>query len=366
MLHKEKELSLTNVHSDLITIHPLYTPVKLKSGLEVYFDKYTGYLVTTKPVLQQESCGGILADEMGLGKTVEVLACILLNPSPTKRIGSGAANKVYDADACPSVERNSKKRRIRDNETTRVVEGNNKLVDEAKKIKVSSDWVKSGSKKTQTRIALELYYNNCLEELNPYRAITAEVLRVECLCGNASVDTEATVQCVDCAKLQHPSCLGYRKEYGNFRCAQCWMTQPELDSRATLIVSPKALRTQWCNEVRKHVAGRFKILQYDGTCVAPVYPTKLLDYDLVITTYSVLQSELRLSESVGAISLRKQKKYSIPGCPLTRIKWWRLCLDEAQTIDSPTMMVSAMAQKLCAHFRWAVTGTPISKNISGT
>lgn len=46
------------------------------------------------------------------------------------------------------------------------------------------------------------------------------------------------------------------------------------------------------------------------------------------------------------------------------MKWWRLCFDEAQTVET-ARMVSEMAQKLVAVHRWAVTGTPISKDITG-
>lgn len=62
--------------------------------------------------------------------------------------------------------------------------------------------------------------------------------------------------------------------------------------------------------------------------------------------------------------MRHQRKYSVPGSPITRLKWWRLCLDEAQTVET-ARMVSEMAQRLTAVHRWAVTGTPISKDITG-
>lgn len=65
------------------------------------------------------------------------------------------------------------------------------------------------------------------------------------------------------------------------------------------------------------------------------------------------------------ISLRRPPKYSLPGSPVTRLNWWRLCLDEAQTVETPGRMVSEMAKKIHAQHRWAVTGTPISKDISG-
>jgi E3 ubiquitin-protein ligase SHPRH len=143
------------------------------------------------------------------------------------------------------------------------------------------------------------------------------------------------------------------------------MNQPLVECKATLIVSPASLRTQWCKEICKHIRGDFRVLQYGGSSLTPIYPTELAKYDVVITTYNVLQSELRLTETEKTLSFRYQRRYSAPGSPLTRVKWWRLCLDEAQTVETPTSMVSAMAKKLSANFRWAVTGTPISKEISG-
>lgn len=61
---------------------------------------------------------------------------------------------------------------------------------------------------------------------------------------------------------------------------------------------------------------------------------------------------------------RNAKRYNAPATPLLNVEWWRLCLDEAQMIDCPTNQVSLMAHQLTAVHRWAVTGTPIQKNIS--
>lgn len=60
---------------------------------------------------------------------------------------------------------------------------------------------------------------------------------------------------------------------------------------------------------------------------------------------------------------RNAKRYNTPLTPLLHIEWWRLCLDEAQMVDSSTSQVSLMTHQLTAIHRWAVTGTPIQKNI---
>ena len=46
--------------------------------------------------------------------------------------------------------------------------------------------------------------------------------------------------------------------------------------------------------------------------------------------------------------------------PLTRLRWWRVCLDEAQMVESSHAPATAMAAQLQAQHRWAVSGTPLS------
>ncbi|RZC37273.1 E3 ubiquitin-protein ligase SHPRH [Asbolus verrucosus] len=368
MLHREKMVYDTegnNMHQIYIIysptisdkLHPLYTVITLKSGICIYYDKYSGYVDINKPVIEESSRGGILADEMGLGKTVEVLACILLHPKQEQN-NCVSGEEGINTETSPTVDQALRKRKIENS----AAEDKSQLIDEPKKLKIRQDWVKGSSKKSQTRVALEMWYNNCLEDVKIKNQVIKSDTALQCICGRTS--EEDSVFCQDCGKIQHASCLGYKKKFGAYRCPQCWMKQPLIECGATLIVSPVSLRTQWCNEICKHIKGDFKVLQYRGSSVTPIYPMQLTKYDVVITTYNVLQSELRLTEQQNVVSFRNQRRYSPPGSPLTRIKWWRLCLDEAQTVETPTTMVSAMAKKLTAHFRWAVTGTPISKEIS--
>ena len=63
----------------------------------------------------------------------------------------------------------------------------------------------------------------------------------------------------------------------------------------------------------------------------------------------------------GRSSLRSRKRYSVLPSPLTRIKFWRVCLDEAQRVEAPTAASARMAQKLITERRWCVSGTPIGR-----
>lgn len=49
---------------------------------------------------------------------------------------------------------------------------------------------------------------------------------------------------------------------------------------------------------------------------------------------------------------------------LTRVQWWRTCLDEAQMVDSSTSTAAALAARLSTVNRWCVTGTPFSRGVS--
>ena len=49
--------------------------------------------------------------------------------------------------------------------------------------------------------------------------------------------------------------------------------------------------------------------------------------------------------------------------PLTRLCWWRVCLDEAQMVETSTAKAAEMAGKLAARHRWCITGTPLSRGL---
>ncbi|KAK3126035.1 hypothetical protein QOZ80_7BG0613020 [Eleusine coracana subsp. coracana] len=292
--------------------------------------------------------GGILADEMGLGKTVELLACIFAHRKPLSQEFS-----------------------IPEKKTER---------DQIKRQKVE---------------------------------------RVECICGAASESSAYIglwIQCDICDAWQHADCVGYSPKKDIFFydsaeentsnnkkgtmnsgiirrkkkpkcsiveteekyiCALCLelseAAQANIFSHATLVVCPAPILTQWYSEISRHTRPEsLKVYIYEGArnldsaASHKIDMTEITTADIVLTTYDVFKEDLSHDSDRhdgDRRFLRFQKRYPVIPTVLTRIHWWRLCLDEAQMVESSRTSVTEMAMRLNAQHRWCITGTPIQHRL---
>ncbi|KAH8167699.1 hypothetical protein CIB48_g516 [Xylaria polymorpha] len=145
---------------------------------------------------------------------------------------------------------------------------------------------------------------------------------------------------------------------------------------ATLIVTPDTLQNQWISEFKKHAPGLL-VMKYPGMKVwandkelnteqeqeggNPVgrFISMLTNCDVVVTTYTVLQAELHYAVTPPERSMRYEKRHERQTSPLVQIGWWRICLDEAQQIDSGVSSAAKVACLIPRVNAWAVTGTPV-------
>ncbi|KAK9793457.1 hypothetical protein WJX73_010752 [Symbiochloris irregularis] len=283
----------------------VYDHVK-PSGQEPALDMQLPQLLPQLRPYQRRAAGWMVAHEMGLGKTVELLACLLANPFP----GPALPESLKQVPARRKGE------------------------------------------------------------------------RIECVCGaidehsgtHAAQPGELWLQCDACEAWLHGGCVGHARQApkGEWVCRRCLRHQASMsvtmDCGATLIVCPEPILQQWRSEIARHTRpGAVKVLVYDGQAqnlglTASVSAAQLAEASVVLTTYDVLKRDLNHEPGQAGAqrSLRFGKKYEVIPTPLTRLRWWRVVLDEAQMVESPSSPATAMAAQLPAVHRWAVSGTPLS------
>lgn len=136
---------------------------------------------------------------------------------------------------------------------------------------------------------------------------------------------------------------------------------------ATLIVSPESLREQWVTEIERH-APTLRVMHYRG-CKKYEGRTEedivreLDTYDVIVTTYTVLSQEVHFATAPPERSRRHERVYERQISPLVKMLWWRVCLDEAQMIESGVTQAAAVARVLPRVNAWAITGTPVKDDV---
>ena len=300
--------------------------------------------------------GGILADEMGLGKTVEVLACVLSNRLKPKADGLSRPD-----------------------------------TDES----MNGDLGAGSPPPLSTTVAADSTDDSHIPE------------RIDCVCGATTDDVSENVLwvlCEFCKTWMHARCVGYRPPRAHrsrgacipetdeaskeaedpFICGRCARERASVVvegvSKSTLIVCPSAILPQWVSEIQRHVdTSTFSMRVYNGQSQQAAIgglsssittSRDLASCDVVLTTYEALRSDIHHEAELtqghgsdGKRSLRFEKRYKVIPTPLTRLCWWRICLDEAQMVESGTAAAASMALKLNTIHRWCVTGTPISRGL---
>lgn len=108
----------------------------------------------------------------------------------------------------------------------------------------------------------------------------------------------------------------------------------------TLIIVPKSIVSQWRDEIRRFTP-HFTVNVFDG-------PKRMVtDADITIAPYSVLPTRVNQ-----------------PICPLLRVQWGRVVLDEGHEIRNRRSKTHIAACAIHARIRWIMTGTPIFNSMA--
>ncbi|KAF8341641.1 SNF2 family N-terminal domain-containing protein [Cantharellus anzutake] len=127
--------------------------------------------------------------------------------------------------------------------------------------------------------------------------------------------------------------------------------------KPNLIVAPTVAIMQWKNEIEAHTTG-FEVSLWHGHARARDI-SDLRKFDIVLTTYAVLESSFRKQEAgfkrKGAI-VKEQS-------PIHAIKWQRIILDEAHNIKERSTNTAKGAFELVGKYRWCLSGTPLQNRV---
>ncbi|MED6197117.1 hypothetical protein PIB30_053694 [Stylosanthes scabra] len=121
----------------------------------------------------------------------------------------------------------------------------------------------------------------------------------------------------------------------------------------TLIVCPASILRQWARELKEKVAEEQKltVLVYHGSNRTKD-PIELANYDVVLTTYAIVSNEFPKENDNTDSSVKRASG------PLEKVDWFRVILDEAQTIRTIKLRQLKLAAVLVPKQGGAYLGHP--------
>ncbi|KAJ6516407.1 SNF2 family N-terminal domain-containing protein [Mycena sanguinolenta] len=127
--------------------------------------------------------------------------------------------------------------------------------------------------------------------------------------------------------------------------------------KANLVVAPTVAIMQWKNEIAAHTDG-LRVLIWHGSG-RESNPDELKKYDVVLTTYAVLESSFRKQE----VGFKRKGHLVKEKSPLHKVHWNRIILDEAHNIKERATNTAKATFELVANARWCLSGTPLQNRV---
>ncbi|KAG2070033.1 hypothetical protein BDR04DRAFT_1143010 [Suillus decipiens] len=127
--------------------------------------------------------------------------------------------------------------------------------------------------------------------------------------------------------------------------------------RPNLVVAPTVAIMQWRNEINAHTEGMNVLVWHGASRVNN--PKELEKYDVVLTTYAVMESCFRKQQS----GFKRKGLIVKEPSPLHQIKWNRIILDEAHNIKERQTNTAKASFELQSNYKWCLSGTPLQNRV---
>ncbi|GAB5588326.1 DNA repair protein rad16 [Umbelopsis nana] len=136
------------------------------------------------------------------------------------------------------------------------------------------------------------------------------------------------------------------------------MLLEEPRKKPNLVVAPTVALVQWKREIETHTNCALKVYLYHGSSRSSD-KNVLMDYDVVLSTYSILENAFRKQEYGFKRSHQLVKEKSL----LHQIHWHRIILDEAHNIKDRSNNTARSVFNLESDYKWSLSGTPLQNRV---
>ncbi|EPQ59717.1 hypothetical protein GLOTRDRAFT_71378 [Gloeophyllum trabeum ATCC 11539] len=127
--------------------------------------------------------------------------------------------------------------------------------------------------------------------------------------------------------------------------------------KPNLVIAPTVAIIQWKNEIEKHAEGMSVLVWHGANRESSI--DQLKKHNVVLTTYSVLESSFRKQES----GFKRKGQIVKEKSPLHAIKWHRIVLDEAHNIKERATNTAKATFELQSKYKWCLSGTPLQNRV---
>ncbi|KAI8365824.1 SNF2 family N-terminal domain-containing protein [Choanephora cucurbitarum] len=129
--------------------------------------------------------------------------------------------------------------------------------------------------------------------------------------------------------------------------------------KPNLVIAPTVAILQWKAEIERHTNNALSVYIFHGKRTSNA--DELKKYDVVLSTYSIMESSFRRQEqgvhNKATRSIKKEKS------ALHKVKWHRVILDEAHNIKDRASNTARSVFNINANYKWSLTGTPLQNRV---